>query len=283
MELFEEIVMAVNEELGISDLVTQTSNNIISMIAQKSGRKLSAGNQKSGSINGVNIFGKKIDIYYTVFFVKSIDDVNTINCIWSGGYNDDLNRLTTTIVYVEDENRYVDYTGTTQHELEHIYQTVKAKKNLLSVPKTTKIYVAAKNLMRSKDFFEQVVGYSVYYANKFERDGYANTYYRMILDDPKRPPIEIIKETSVFKNLKIINDVIDRNTPYAIQAIENICMGRFGKHFNWWKNLSKRTISNYFTKVGKVIAKIEKERQGGLVDTNKTITPLPQFIKEDND
>lgn len=281
MNLFEEIVMAVNEELGISNLVTETANNIISMIAQKSGRKLASGNHKSGSIGGVNIFGKKIDVYYTVYYVKSINDVQSIKCTWAGGFNDDLNRLQTTIVYLEDEDRYIDYTGATQHEVEHIYQTAKNKKNLIAAPKTKKIYVAAKNLMSSSDFFEQVVGYSVYYANKFEGDGYANTYYRMISDDASRPPMEIVQETTVFKNLKIIENIVERDTPYARQAIENVCTDKFGKHFNWWRNLTKRMISNYFTKIGKVIAKVEKERQGGLVDPNMVITQPPKFIKDD--
>lgn len=281
MNLFEQIVMAVNEELGISNLVTETANNIISMIVQKSGRKLASGDYKSGSIGGVNIFGKKIDVYYTVYYVKSINDVRSIKCTWPGGFNDDLNRLQTTIVYVEDEDRYIDYTGTTQHEVEHIYQTAKNKKNLIAAPKTKKIYVAAKNLMSSRDFFEQVVGYSVYYANKFEGDGYANTYYKMISDDSSRPPMEIVQETTVFKNLKIIENVVERDTPYARQAIENVCMDKFGKHFNWWRNLAKRMLSNYFTKIGKVIAKVEKERQGELVDPNKAITHPPKFIKDD--
>lgn len=282
MELFEEITMMVNEELGISNLVTQTTNNIINMIAQKSGKILSVGYNKSGCINGVNIFGKKIDIYYTVYFVKTINDVNSIKCTWSGGYNDEHNRLTTSIVYIEDENRFVDYMGTTQHELEHIYQTVMNKKNLISAPKTKKIYIAAKELMKSSDFFEQVVGYSIYYANKFEGDGYANSFYKMISDNPQKNPMDIIKETTMFKNIKIINDVIEQNKPYAIQAIENISVAKFGKHFNWWKNLTKRIISNYYTKIGKVIAKIEKERQGELVDPNMAITKLPQFMKEED-
>jgi hypothetical protein len=42
-------------------------------------------------------------------------------------------------------------------------------------------------------------------------------------------------------------------------------------------------ISNYLTKIGKVIAKAEKDRAGGLVDPNIGIKELPKFKNEEDE
>jgi len=283
MDLFEQIVQAVNEELGISDLVTKTANNIFSMIAKDKKGKPLIGNKKTGSIKGVNLFGKAIDINYKLYFVDTNEEAKSLPIKWSGGYDDDNKALNTTVVYVRDENRYIDYGGTLQHEIEHAYQTSKHGKNLLTKTSSKKIYNAAHRLTNSRDYFEQVVGYSVYYANKFERDAHENSYYRVIMDNPSEDPFEIIKGTSVYKNLMIINNQLNNDTPYFIQSVENICMTNFGKHFNWWKNLTKRMINDYLTKIGKVIVKAKKDRDGELVDPNTVISQPPQFIKEENE
>lgn len=281
MELFEQIVQAVNEELGISDLVSQTTDNLISMVDKRIAKNSEG--QQQGEIKGVSLFGVKVDVQYTVFVVKTAKDAESVKCLWPGRYSEFHKVLIITLVYIMDEDRFVDFAGTAQHELEHVYQSEIIKKSLISAPKTKKIYKAATNLMKRGGYNEQIVGYSVYYANKFERDAYENSLYRTIMDNPTQDPLEVVKRTTLYNNLRIINNQLENITPYLTQLIENICMDNFGKHFNWWKNLTKKMISNYLTKIGKVIAKAEKDRAGGLVDPNIGIKELPKFKNEEDE
>lgn len=282
MNLFEQIVMAVNEELGISSLVITTAKNIVSMIAKDASKNGSLTGQKTGKINGVNIFGETIEICYTIYCVTS-ENAKLVRPKWTGGYNSELKRLTTSVLYLTDKNEFIDLDGTTQHELEHMYQTSLSGKSLINRAGTRKIYVAAKKLMNSGDYFEQIVGYSVYYANKFEQNAYANTIYRMLMDNGVLNPMDYIKETGMYKNIKIIEEQLGRDTKYFVQSVENICVSNFGRHYNWWKNLTKKMISSFLTQIGKAIAKYEKDREGELVDPNVVISELPQFTKEEDE
>lgn len=282
MNLFEQIVMAVNEELGISSLVSKTAKNIVSMIGKDAMKNGTLPGQKSGAIKGVNVFGETIEIYYTVYCVDSAN-VRLVRPRWTGAFNQELKRLTTSVVYVTDKNEFIDLDGTTQHELEHMYQTSLHGKSLIGKKSTRKIYNAAKNLMNSSDYFEQIVGYSVYYANKFEQNAYANTVYRMLMNSGTLSPMEYIKETGMYKNIKIIEEQLGRDTQYFVQSVENICVSNFGHHYNWWKNLTKKMISRFLNQIGRAIVKYEKDREGELVDPNVVINKLPQFTKEEDE
>ena len=282
MNLFEQIVMAVNEELGISSLVSKTAKNIVSMIGKDAMKNGTLTGQKRGTINRVNVFGETIEICYTVYCVDSAN-VHLVRPRWTGAFNSELKRLTTSVIYLTDKNEFIDLDGTTQHELEHMYQSSLHGKSLISKTGTRKIYNAAKKLMNSSDYFEQIVGYSVYYANKFEQNAYANTVYRMLMNSGTLSPMDCIKETGMYKNIKIIEEQLGRDTKYFVQSVENICVSNFGRHYNWWKNLTKKMISSFLTQIGKAIAKYEKDREGELVDPNVVISELPQFTKEEDE
>ena len=282
MNLFEQIVMAVNEELGISSLVSKTAKNIVSMIGKDAMKNGTLTGQKSGTIKGVNVFGETIEIYYTVYCVDS-SNVKLVRPRWTGAFNADLKRLTTSVIYLTDKNEFIDLDGTTQHELEHMYQSSLHGKSLISKTGTRKIYNAAKKLMNSSDYFEQIVGYSVYYANKFEQNAYANTVYRMLMNSGTLSPMDYIKETGMYKNIKIIEEQLGRDTQYFVQSVENICVSNFGRHYNWWKNLTKKMISKFLNQIGKAIAKYEKDREGELIDPNVVMNKLPQFTKEEDE
>ena len=282
MELFEEIVMAVNEELGISDVVTNTTNEIISLISKDGKKKPLFKNKKNGEIKGFNLFGKKILIKYALYFVDSIDDIKKLKIAWSGSYNDTTRTLETTVVYCKKENKYIDYVGSTQHEVEHAYQTSKTRKSLVSKNSTGKMYMKAKSLMRTNEYAKQVVGYTIYYACKFEKDAYENSVYKMISDNWEKDPIEILKGTTIYQNLKIISNQANMVSPGWEQTIENICVKEFGRHFKWWQNLAKKTVSGYMRKFGKMIAKVEKDRGADrLTGPNSVITEMPRFIEEE--
>lgn len=268
MKLFEEIVQQINEELGVSDLVTNTTNNIISAIIKdnKINKKF------KGRIENFNVFGINISVIYQIYVVNTINDI--INIVTDNpGRTDRTLNIYTTIVYVKELNKYIDYNGTTQHEIEHLYQTIKSKKLLLH-PESADMYKTACNLVEyGSTIYDGIVGYVVYYNNKFEKDAFANDTYRQIIDNPREKPIEIVKNTDVYQNIGTISRYVNSKSSKVKQKIEDVTFKNFGKHYNWWLNMAKKVIANYKNKMGKVIVKAEKDLYGedSLITLNKRL------------
>lgn len=280
MNLFEEITRLVKEELGISELVKTETQNLIDKIVADSNKmsfQLFSGKFKT------SLFGKTIDVIYQIKIVNNEDEFKLLKIPNAGSCSEDGNVLKTTIVYMANEQRYLDYNGTTEHEVKHIFQLANSEKKFLSKNKTQAMYETALMLTDMHDYYEQVVGWTIYYACKFEKDAFMSGLYRRISDNWSEKPIEVVQQTNLYKNLKIISDEADRETPTSIQRIEDVCERYFGKHYKWWKNKAKQTVSGYLTKIGKVLAKIEKDRGGELTTPDKIITGYPKFNKEEED
>lgn len=280
MRLDESIIRLVNEELGISELVKVETQNLIDKIVSDS-NKMSF-QVFSGKFRTA-LFGKIIDVIYQIKIVNNENELKLLKIPNAGSFSQDNNILKTTIVYLANKRRYIDFNGTTEHEIKHIFEIVKSGNNFLVKGKTQTIYNTALKLTDMDDYYEQVVGWTIYYACKFEKDAFMSGLYRNITDNWSEKPIEIVKQTNLYKNLEIISDEAEKETVASRQRIEDVCEKYFGKHYNWWSNTAKRTISAYLTKIGKVLAKVEKDRSGELTTPDKKITGYPKFNKEDKD
>ena len=281
MELIEEIKTLVSEELSLSDVVNDTTKNVLSLIIKDS---KNCGTKKTEGELYTNIFGKRIKLIYHIHRVNLERDLLNVSILNPGYYNESTDTLETTIIYVKEKNRYVDYAGTTRHEIKHIYQTIKSGKPLL-FGKSLSIYKTASDLRKSRDFYTQVVGYTIYYANNFEKDAITSSIYSMIENNPAEDPYELIKNTPYYKNIKIIHDVLENVTEITRQTIENICQKYFGKHFNWWKNIAKKICSGYINRVGKILTKIEKDRNEGLILRDDPVSTIhtPEHFQNDDE
>ena len=130
----------------------------------------------------MTFFGKKTDILYDIYFVRDKSEIDSLGLTNLGAYNGYSNILKTTLIFVRSEKRYIDLDGTLQHEVEHAYQRSRSGKPLIT-PKSADIYIKAESLMESNDMYEKVVGWTLYLANKFEKDGKINGLYKMITDN----------------------------------------------------------------------------------------------------
>ena len=258
MELIEEIKSVVNEELGISDLVTKTTESLISQIVNHQKQLPYTLKSKEGFF-ATKLFGKEITIMYTVYFLDDEEEYNALDLFNPATLSNDLKKLRTTICYVKSLNKYVDYAGSTQHEIEHLYQAIKSKNFPNLKPKTSEIYDTAMHLIGSSDWYKQVVGYVIYYNNKFEKNAFGNEIYRSLVDNPHKKPLDIVKESSVYININVIQQVLNNLTPFRMQYFENVLSHYFNKHFNWWLNMAKKVVKNYMITIGKAIAKYEKD------------------------
>ena len=280
MRLDENLIRLVNEELGISELVKTETQNLIDKIVSDSNKmtfQVFSGKFKT------TLFGKIIDVIYQIKIVNNENELKLLKIPKAGSFSEDTNVLKTTIVYLANKSCYIDFNGTTEHEVKHLFQAVKSGNKFLVKGKTQEIYNTALKLTDMDDYYEQVVGWTIYYACKFEKDAFMSGLYRNITDNWSEKPIEIVKQTNLYKNLEIISDEAEKETPTSIQRIEDVCEKYFGKHYKWWKNTAKGTVSAYLTKIGKVLAKVEKDRSGELTTPDKKITGYPKFNKEDKE
>ena len=280
MELFEEITRLMKEELGISELVKTETQNLIDKIVEDSNKmsfQLFSGKFKT------TLFGKEINVFYQIKIINNEDELKLLKIPNAGSVSEDNNVLKTTIVYLANKKQYLDFNGVTEHEVKHIFQLSKSGNKFLVKNKTQTMYNIALKLTDMDDYYEQVVGWTVYYACKFEKDAFMSGLYRKITDNWSEKPIEIVKQTSLYKNLEIISDEADRETATSTQRIEDVCERYFGKHYKWWKNTAKKTVAAYLAKIGKVLAKIEKDRAGELTTPDKKIIGYPKFSKGDKD
>ena len=280
MKLCEDIIRLVNEELGISELVKEETQNLIDKIVSDSNKmsfQMFSGKFKT------SLFGNQIDVIYQIKIANDRNELKTLKIPNAGSFSEDDNVLRTTIVYLASKQQYLDFNGVTEHEVKHVFQLSKGRNKFLVKNKTKTMYNMALKLTDMDDYYEQVVGWTIYYACKFEKDAFMSGLYRKIMDNWSENPIDIVKGTNLYKNLEIISDEAQRETPTSLQKIEDVCERYFGKHYKWWKNTANGTVSAYMSKIGKVLAKVEKDRAGELTTPDKKITGYPKFNKEKED
>jgi len=254
--LITEIKKVINEELGISRTVVKETNMLIANIVKNAKEQNKQNNIKKG-IFRTFVFSFPIEVEYQIFYLNDSTDIKKLNLVNPGNFKN--NYLTTTLCYLRNQNRYVDYNGTTQHEIEHLFQEMKSSKDLLNNDKSKKMYNTATKLAKSTDAFEKIVGYVIYYNNKFEKDAFINEIYKQIMDNWQIDPFETVKNTIVYKNINTIDKVTNTLTPNQKEKINEILNTTFNKTFNWWYNMAKNVVKTYTNKIGKTIIKAQND------------------------
>ena len=255
--LITEIKKSINEELGISKMVTNETNSLISTIINDSKKQPKQNNMKNGLFNTM-VFGVPISVQYQIFYVNSYQDIKALNIVNPGTLTDD-NFIVTTLCYIKDQNKYVDYDGSTQHELQHLYQELMSGKDLLENPKIKNIYTTAIKLAKSTNAFEKIVGFTIYYGSKFEKDAFMNEIYKQIMDNWQINPFETIKKTVVYRNINTIKNVIDNLTEYQKAKLQETIQFYFNKNLNWFITIANKIVKTYTNKIGKIIIKAQND------------------------
>lgn len=257
----QDVKNAMFEELSISNEVVNASNDIIKKIIKDSKKQPRA--QKKTGLFEYSFKKNIIDVNYALMYFANIDELQADDEVKhenAFSRKDDVNRYTlkATIVYIADQNKYIDYNGELQHELHHIFQMISKGEDLITLEKDSSIYNCACSLMNSNDIIEKMVGFTFYYSFKFEEDAYANNIYKDILTYyPSKSIEEIIENNPVYGNLKIIKNAID-DIFYAIR-INKVVKKHFKKTYTWFYDLVNSVYSKYIKKLGRVLVKVKKE------------------------
>lgn len=277
--LLEEIKKVITEEQGISTHVTDAMKMVKALIIKDSKNQEFETTElgdycKSNTIKNIKFYNKvTIDITYQIIYIDTQKELNVKIYQYpsKGNYNPYLGLLSTMLFYVKETNQYID--TTTQHELEHMFQMAMSGKSFFSKEKNFQIYEKAKyNFINSKTKLQKIISASIYYANKFEMDAFTNEIYSDIIQNKNMNPLDVLTKTAVYKNVKYIEDCLPTifDSENLTKSAEKFLVSEYGKHFNWWYNLTKKMIKNYTNKIGKVVFKAQKDLLGGYPDLTNT-------------
>lgn len=256
--LLTEIKQCIVEEMGVADEVSKTANNIVNTIVKDS-KQSPYTNIKKGSIN-YNFLEKNIHVYYTLYYVNSLTNVDIMETGSSFKTDENIYTLNTTIVYSKEDNKYFDYKGTTQHELDHIYKMIKSNKNLLYKNSSLSLYNKADKWKKHQNLTYKCIGYIFYYNNKFERDAFINSIYKQIMDNPTIDPYVTLQNTTTYSNIQFLKrKIVEQNYNSVKQEFEPVIKKEFNKSFNWFYKLTKKLIDDYIFKMARLLIKVNKE------------------------
>ena len=258
--LLSEIREVVKEELGISTDVSRYTREIFKDIitdAKMNGvyvrRYIKAGKFFH------TIDGFIINIDYNIIYLNNMNELDPSDCAGETKFiPPKYFNLEISLVYDKSRGKYIDLYGNLQHEIEHIYQQIRAGKEPIDRPKTKEMYNTARRLMlNAKTRAEMVVGSAIYYNCRFEQDAYANDIYKMIMDNPDDNPYEVLKNSVSYYNVNYIRRAVLVGDNSSV--LEPVVKEYFGKSYSWFHRLTKHMVSEYMRRVGKALAKALKD------------------------
>lgn len=259
MDVLNEIRNKINEELGVSDIVSEASNSILFLII-KHNKTLPRNNFKTGNFKYL-FQGKTINVSYDLYYVENKKNAYATvpsNKAFSRKIDKTTYILKTSVVYIKEINEYIDYNGSIQHEMEHIYQMIKSGTPLLKKQNSINFYQIANQIIRNGDLYRKIVGTVIYYACKFEKDAFVNGIYKQIIDNPYSNPYEILKQTTTYQNIQVINKYVIETNVYQ-SKYEEIVSKYFNKNYKWFYNLTNKVVKEYINKIGKVLMKAKQD------------------------
>lgn len=263
-DLLTEIGNVLSEEMTISNVVVSATKELMAAIIRDSKKYEWENSAKKGNFDTyVRAFANnKVSVSYHIFGVKSILDYKPVEFCWAKEREDGTFELFAILVYTEDSKRYIDYKGLMQHEVEHLYQMIMSPKTLITNKASYEMYQTATSLLHSTDRFEKLVGMVVYYNNNFERDAYANSVYRDIMNNSNQSAFLTLQKNQHYQNINRIKEVMldtndfDEQLTHAVET-------KFGKSLNWLKRTARSVVKTYINKFGKAMAKAQKDMYDG--------------------
>lgn len=156
-----------------------------------------------------------------------------------------------------------------QHEVHHLFQTIKKDKPLIDVADMGD-YNFYQNLLKSEDESEKIIGYTLYYAIKAEKEAFSNGLYREIMEQNKETyntsPIKILQSNITYKNIKYIDFYI--NNKKKINSLKFKLL-ELNIDFNSYINIAFNVVENYIKSFSRIVYKAKQDLSKLYNDTLK--------------
>lgn len=269
-EISLKINEAINEELGIADEVRDKSaklrDDVINRLKNIEKSIVESGVSEKKDNFQIEIANKKVfvqvhyynfrDKTYYLNFIKKSGPIGHSSLSNDGRFNVILLNFYSISGYIDEKDLY----DSIQHEVEHIFQQVKAKKTFGK----SDLYLYAYKNLSNEQLENRILALISYMSNKFEQDGYINGLYAFLKDNYKLMATrDDIKESPVYSKLTDLIYAKDfliknKNNVKLKEEIEYY-QKNFNLNYNEFIRLVTSSINDITKKIGRTIIKFKND------------------------
>lgn len=269
-EISSKINEAINEELGISDEVKDKSaklrDDVINRLKNIEKTIIDSGVSEKKDNFQIEIANKKVfvqvhyynfrDNTYYLNFIKKHGNIEHSSTSNDGRFNVIILNFYSISGYIDK----IDLYDSIQHEVEHIFQQVKAKKTFGN----SNLYLYAYNSLNSDQIEKRILALISYMSNSFEQDGYVNGLYAFLKENYRFNSKRFdVKESPVYNKLTDLiyaKDFLIKNKNNAnLQNEISYYKDKFNLNYNDFIRLVTSSINEITKKIGKTIIKFKND------------------------
>lgn len=270
-EISLKINEAINEELGIADEVRGKSaklrDDVINRLKNIEKSIVESGVSEKKDNFQIEIANKKVfvqvhyynfrDNMYYLNFIKKYGNIEHSSISNNGRFNIISINFYSISGYINEKDLY----DSIQHEVEHIFQQVKAKKTFGE----SNLYLYAYNNLNSDQIEKRALALISYMSNKFEQDAYVNGLYAFLKSDFRyaNATRDDIQQSPVYEQLTNLieakNFLIKNKNNANLQNEISYYKDKFNLNYNDFIRLATSSINEISKKIGRTIIKFKKD------------------------
>lgn len=263
-----DIRTAINEELSINNDVTSLSNSIFNTIKDIFSHGKTTNIKKNGYVECKGNFyqslnGYKINVCFTIFNFRSNEDYEqnieylSDNFSYATKADKKLYFLTVYGYAVNNKLQVEDIVDSIQHEVEHIFQGSIGKKSLNT---NDNLYLSAINHINDGNILG-IIANTIYFSYDYEQDAIVNGLYAQLMSSENPVPRwDDIVDTQIYDSIEFLKKSI-LVLSLKKHWLQDKCRNTFGITIDNVILNAKKAYKRLINKVGKVLIKVNKDRQ----------------------
>lgn len=194
-------------------------------------------------------------------FEKTIENTPSLNDCYSVFKNKKLSFINLNFILFYKDINVEKYSYNIQHELNHIFQQIKANSPYTKNQYLNRQYAFAVENIGNSDEKLKSIANIVYLSLPYEQDSFVNELYREIENDvEKNKMIENYKNSKTYKRLKILINSFNFVQDNIEKCQESISLinKKYNTNFNLFQLLKngKEGIERFKTKIGHIFSRI---------------------------
>ena len=290
--ILNEVISILNEERGISDVVSnltfEIKNEIIKNINNSKSLPFNYDQvtYKKGELNEFTFNNVKIIVKWQYYSFASIDILNRfpsskLPISYCKKITNNYYELNLCIAAINGQFQIVRILETIQHELEHIWET----SNKGTSYKNMDLYIYGKTLMNNPNEYKRSVGIILYLSQNWEQRAFSNGVYQYLINHkyPENSFINI-KETQLYggliqlkQSIKILKEITDPYQHPFIHTELNQLKNNFNITFDKLIQIGEKAINNIIRILGRTLSKVEDDLE--KKEKGEILFPNYNFIK----
>lgn len=266
LQILNTIKSVINEELGISDIVKEETIKLTNEIIKHLTGIIwviddYAIKHKTNNFN-FKIFEKDILIKFDLINFRTVDNVTKLieNYDITSGYNKHKNILYFTFIMYDGMIDKRTFNDSIQHELTHIYQSLKRGNFILS-DKNSNLYDKIVELSKINNLTknQKNIVKALYLTFKIEQEAFVNGFYSYLINNQDEQLSLIISQSDAFKYLKLLEFIKNNLNDQGLNNDIGKILIELNKTKNWFEQIINKSHNELLHKIGRTIIKFNKD------------------------